>query len=96
MGSGFSKLKKQARQLEAHYGKVREELKSQEVIGSAGAGLVTITLSGDHAMKKIEIKPACVDASDVEALQDLIKAAYDNACKQLSEKQDDSGLQGLI
>jgi len=96
MGSGFSKLKKQAKQLEAHYGKMREELKTQEVIGTAGAGLVTITLSGDHQMKKIEIKPACVDPNDIEALQDLIKAAYDDAFQKLGEKQDTSGFPGLM
>lgn len=91
MGSGFSKLKKQAKQLQADYGKVQEELKSQEVVGSAGNGLVTIVLSGDREMKKIEIKPACVDPSDVEALQDLIKAAYDSASQKLKEQEQSSG-----
>jgi nucleoid-associated protein EbfC len=94
MGSGFSKLKKQAKQFEAQYEKMRDELKQQEAIGTAGGGLVTIVLSGDHAMKKIEIKPACVDPADVEGLQDLIKAAYEDATKKL-EQLSGSPLNGL-
>jgi nucleoid-associated protein EbfC len=84
MGSGFSKLKKQAKQFEAQYEKMQEELKQQQVEGTAGGGLVTIVLSGDHAMKKIAIKPDCVDPKDVEGLQDLIMAAYEAASQKLS------------
>ncbi len=85
MGSGFSKLKKQAKQFEAQYEKMQEDLKLQEFTGAAGGGLVTIILSGDHALKKIEIKPACVDPNDVEGLQDLIKAAFDDANHKLKQ-----------
>ena len=88
MGSGFSKLKKQAKQFEAQYEKMREDLKSQEVTGRAGGGLVTVVLAGDHSMKKIEIKPACVDPTDVEGLQDLIKAAYDEANQKLEKSSE--------
>lgn len=95
MGSGFSKLKKQAKQFEAQYEKMREELKQQEVSGSAGGGLVTIVLSGDHSLKKIEIKPACVDPNDVEGLQDLIRAAYEDAHQKLEQQSSGSSLGGL-
>lgn len=85
MGSGFSKMKKQARQFEAQYEKMREDLKAQEVTGTAGGGLVTVVLAGDHSMKRIDIKPACVDPNDVEGLQDLIKAAFDDANQKLEQ-----------
>lgn len=94
MGSGFSKLKKQAKQFGAQYEKMREELKQQEVLGSAGNGLVTIVLLGDHTLKTIEIKPACVDPNDVEGLQDLIKAAYEDAHQKL-ENSSGNSLNGL-
>lgn len=94
MGSGFSKLKKQAKQFEAQYEKMREELKQQEVSGSAGSGLVTIVLAGDHSLKRIDIKPACVDPNDVEGLQDLIRAAYEDAHQKL-EQPSSSSLGGL-
>jgi nucleoid-associated protein EbfC len=85
MGSGFSKLKKQAKQFEAQYEKIREDLKQQEFMGTSGNGLVTVVLSGDHALKKIDIKPACVDPADIEGLQDLIKAAFDVASQKLEQ-----------
>jgi DNA-binding YbaB/EbfC family protein len=85
MGSGFSKMKKQAKQFEAQYEKMRDELKQQEFTGTAGGGLVTLTLTGDHALKKIDIKPACVDPTDVEGLQDLIKAAFEDANQKLEQ-----------
>jgi DNA-binding YbaB/EbfC family protein len=90
MGSGFSKMKKQAKQFEAQYEKMREDLKQQEVTGTAGGGLVTVILTGDHALKKIDIKPACVDPNDVEGLQDLIKAAFDDANQKLEQASGES------
>ncbi len=88
MGSGFSKLKKQAKQFEAQYEKMREDLKQQEFVGTAGNGLVTLILAGDHSLKKIEIKPACVDPNDVEGLQDLIKAAFEDANQKLEQSSN--------
>ncbi len=65
-----------------------------EVTGSAGNGLVTITLSGDHELKKIKIDKQCVDPEDVEGLELLITSAYKDACEQLS-KDSQAGLGGL-
>ena len=45
MGSGFSKMKKQRKQLEDQFAKMQEELQSTEHKGSAGNGLVEIVLS---------------------------------------------------
>ena len=94
MGSGFSKLKKQAKQFGAQYEKMRDDLKQQEFSGTAGGGLVTIVLCGDHSLKKIEIKPACVDPTDVEGLQDLIKAAFEDANQKL-EQSSGSPMEGF-
>jgi nucleoid-associated protein EbfC len=94
MGSGFSKMKKQAKQFEAQYEKMREELKNVEAVGSAGNGLVTLVLNGEHEMKSLQIKPDCVDKNDVEGLQDLIRAAYAEALQKI-QAQSQQGQQGL-
>ncbi|HSX12250.1 MAG TPA: YbaB/EbfC family nucleoid-associated protein [Rhabdochlamydiaceae bacterium] len=83
MGSGFSKMKKQARAMQEQYAKMREDMKNTEAVGSSGNGLVTVTLNGEKEMKKIQIKPECVDPSDIEGLEDLIKAAYNEASKKI-------------
>lgn len=95
MGSGFAKMKKQARLLEQQYEKKREEMQKVEVTGSAGNGLVTIVLNGEKEMKQIHIKPECVDPKDVEGLQDLIKAAYNEAFAKVAE-QSSLGIPNLF
>ncbi len=87
MGSGYSKMKKQARAFEEQFGKMKQTMKSTEIIGISGNGLVTVTLTGDKEVKGIKIKPECVDPSDVEGLQDLIKAAFEDAHRKLSENE---------
>jgi len=95
MGSGFSKIKKQARLFEQQYEKVREQMQGIEVTGTAGNGLVTVVLNGEKEMKAIYIKPECVDPNDIDGLQDLIKAAYMEAFAKASE-QSQTGLPNLF
>jgi len=86
MGSGFSKMKKQARMMQEQYAKMREEMQNKEVIGTSGNGLVTITLNGERNMKSIKIKPDCIDPEDVEGLEDLICAAYEDAASKIEDE----------
>ncbi|MGE5196053.1 MAG: YbaB/EbfC family nucleoid-associated protein [Anaerolineae bacterium] len=95
MGSGFSKMKKQARVLEEQFEKMREELKSSIFTGSSGNGLVTVVLNGEKELKEIKIKPECIDPNDVEGLQDLIKAALEDAYRKVNDK-DSGGLLDLL
>lgn len=76
-------MKKQARLLEEQYTKARQDMEGREFTGSAGNGLVNIVISGDKEIKSIKIKPECVDISDLEGLEDLIKAAHAEASKKI-------------
>jgi len=86
MGSGFSKMKKQAKLFEQQLETARKELKTKIVTGTSGNGLVVVTVNGEKEMQSITIKPECIDPSDLEGLQDLIKAACENAYQQLGEE----------
>jgi nucleoid-associated protein EbfC len=86
MGSGFSKMKKQARMMQEQMGQMKEALQATLVIGSAGGGLVQVTLNGEKELKKIAIKPEC--ATDIEGLQDLILAAFEDASRKLESAQN--------
>ena len=90
MGSGFSKMKKQARLMQDQFSQIRDNLQKTEVTGSAGAGLVTVTMDGEKSVKKILIKPECVNPSDVEGLQDLIIAALQDASQKLASTHSSS------
>jgi len=85
MGSGFSKMKKQMRMMQDQMSQVKETLKNTLVHGSAGGGLVTLTINGEKDLKKVAIKPDCV--SDIEGLQDLLIAAFEDAAKKLESQQ---------
>jgi len=87
MGSGFSKMKKQARAMQEQYSKMRDDMKNKRVTGVSGNGLVTIVLDGEGKMVDIQIKPECVDPNDIEGLQDLIRAAFEHASSQLNDEK---------
>lgn len=90
MGSGFSKMKKQARMMQEQFGQMQNQLKTTFFEGSAGNGLVSVTLNGEKELQKISIKPECVNPEDVEGLQDLIMAAFEDAASKA--KQSESSL----
>lgn len=91
MGSGFSKQKKQAKMLQQQMMQMQTQMKQTEAVGSAGNGLVTVTLSGERELKSIKIKPECVDPEDIEGLEALIKAAYTDASKKLDAQTPQMG-----
>ncbi len=97
MGTGFSKRKKEARQFQEQLAKMQTDIENAEVTGTAGQGLVTVTLNGNNEIKNLKIKPECVDPEDVEGLEVLIKAAFADASKKLTEQSSKSmgGLGGL-
>ncbi len=79
MGSGFSKMKKQAKLMQQQMSLAKQTLENTTIEGSAGGGLVTVILSGSKELKKIVIRPECVNPNDIEGLQDLILGAFEDA-----------------
>lgn len=86
MGTGFAKKKKEAKALQQQFQQFQTQMKTTEVTGTAGNGLVTVVLNGENDLKQIKIKPECVDPEDVEGLELLIKAAYEDAHKKLKSQ----------
>ena len=95
MGSGYSKMKKQAKQFQDQLSKMQEEMQNLEVSGSSGNGLVQITLSGEKEIKNITINPECEDPEDVEGLQDLIQVAFNDAASKIQDNSPTSMLDSL-
>lgn len=92
MGSGFSKMKKQARLMQEQLSQAKNKMETTLVEGKAGNGLVVVTLNGSKELKKIQINPEC--ATDVEGLQDLILGAFEDAYKKLESQNQMPGLPG--
>lgn len=98
MGSGFAKQKKQAKMFQAQLSQMQDQLtdklEKMEIEGSSGNGLVQVTLSGSYEMKRISIKPDCVDPQDIEGLEILIKAAYNDAQAKVKAQTESSSMAG--
>ncbi len=72
-------LMKQAQQLQSRMEEAQKELEDLEVSGSAGGGLVTVTVTGKGALKRVKIDPSLATPDEVEILEDLVVAAANDA-----------------
>ena len=85
----MKKLMKQMQQAQAAAGKIQENLAAQTVEGSA-SGLVTVTMNGHGKVMGLKIKPEAVDPGDVEALEDLLLVALQDAGAKADALQQDA------
>ncbi len=85
---------KQASQMQQKMEEMQAKLASMEVEGSAGAGMVSVTLNGKGEMRAICIDPKLVTDGDADMLQDLIVAAHTDA-KRKAESFSQEEMQKL-
>jgi DNA-binding YbaB/EbfC family protein len=79
-------LMKQASQMQSKMEEMQSTLEAMNIEGAAGAGMVTVVLSGKGDMRSITIDPKLADPEDMEMLQDLIVAACADARKKLDAR----------
>ncbi|MGH6973756.1 MAG: YbaB/EbfC family nucleoid-associated protein [Stellaceae bacterium] len=84
--NNLGQMLKQAQQMQARMQEMQERLAAVEVIGTSGGGMVTVTLSGKGDVKKIKLDKSIVDPNEVEVLEDLVVAAFNDA-KNRVERQ---------
>ena len=75
---GLAGLMKQAQQMQENMKKAQEELARTEVEGQSGAGLVKVTMTCKHVVKKVAIDPSLL-TEDKDMLEDLVMAAVNDA-----------------
>lgn len=81
----MKKMLRQAQKMQAQLNAAQEEIKTLTYEGSAGGGMVKVTVSGEMEVKQVEISPAVVDPSDIEMLQDMVMAATNDALRGMNE-----------
>jgi len=82
MKGGLGNIMKQAQAMQENMQKAQQELADVEVQGQSGGGLVQITMSCRHDVRRVKIDPELV-GDDVEVLEDLIAAAFNDALKKV-------------
>lgn len=88
MKGSMGNIMKQAQQMQENFQKAREEIANMEVTGESGAGLVRITMTGQHDVKRVEIDPSII-TDDKEMLEDLIAAAVNDANRRVEKTTQD-------
>lgn len=84
MKAGLGNIMKQAQQMQENLKKVQEEIAQTVVTGESGAGLVKVTMTGKHDIKKVQIDKSLI-GDDIEMLEDLIAAAVNDANRRIEK-----------
>jgi DNA-binding YbaB/EbfC family protein len=75
-------LMKQAQQMQSKMQQMQEDLANAEVKGEAGAGLVSVVMTGRHDVKRVQIDQSLL-SEDKEMLEDLLAAAVNDAVRKV-------------
>lgn len=100
MKGGLGNMMKQAQKLQEDMKKAQEELKHLEVTGSAGGGMVSITMTGRYEVKRVELDDSLME-DDKDMIEDLVAAAMNDAVRKVEETTQErfsglaSGMGGL-
>jgi len=86
----IQRLMKQAQEMQKKMQEEQERLSNTEIEGISGGGMVKIVMNGKMAVKKISIDKSIVDPEDVEVLEDLVLAAFNDAKDKIDAKMEDS------
>lgn len=82
MKGGLGGLMKQAQQMQENMRKMQEQLAQTEVEGQAGAGMVKVTMTCRHDVRRVEIDPSLL-SEDKDMLEDLVAAAMNDAVRKV-------------
>jgi nucleoid-associated protein EbfC len=75
----LGQMMKQAQQMQAKMAEMQAQLETVEMTGAAGGGLVQVTVGGKGNLRKIKLDKSLMDPNEVEVLEDLIVAAFNEA-----------------
>jgi nucleoid-associated protein EbfC len=92
----MNKMMKQVAKMQNELAKAQEQLGAEEVEGTAGGGLVKVTVTGKGEFTSVKIDPSAFDPDDPSLLEDLVLAAINDANRAQGELAAErlSGLTG--
>ncbi len=94
---GLGDLMKQAQAMQEQMETMRREIAEITVVGESGAGLVRVTMHGDHRVQRVELDPSLTN-EETQVVEDLIAAACNDAVRKVQSAHSDkmsSMAQGL-
>lgn len=85
----FGDIMKQAQQLQARFQEAQEKVKAVEAEGQSGGGMVRVTLNGNGLATAVKIDPSLIDPKDAGLLEDLLRAAINDARAKVDARVSD-------
>lgn len=82
---GLGNMMKQAQQMQEKMQAMQEEVANMEITGESGAGMVKVTMTGRHDVKRVQIDDSLM-SDDKEILEDLIAAAINDAVRKVESE----------
>lgn len=83
MNQNLGNLMKEAQKMQQRMQEAQKQLSELKVTGESGGGMVTVKMNGQHDTTEVKIKPSLLD--DVELLEDLIAAAFNDAVRKIEK-----------
>lgn len=87
--ANMQKMMKEMQKMQRDMARLQEELSQTPVEGTAGGGVVKVTVNGSNQVLAVELAPEVVDPDDIEMLQDLIVAAANEAMTNASKMAEE-------
>ena len=87
LGFDLGSMMEMAQNMQEQMAEAQQQLAATEVVGSAGGGLVTVTLNGHLHLRGVHVDPSAADPDDDSMLEDLILAAWQDAHDQVARLQ---------
>ncbi len=88
MKGGIGNLMKQAQQMQEKMQRMQEEVAKMEVQGESGGGMVKVSMTGKHEVRRIMLDDSLM-TDDKEMLEDLIAAAINDAVRRVEVNQQE-------
>lgn len=85
---GMGNLMKQAQKMQEEMAKAQDKLAEAEITGEAGAGLVKVTMTGRHDVKRVELDDSIME-EDKEMVEDLLAAAVNDAVRKIEQNNQE-------
>ena len=82
-------LMKQAQAMQERMKQAQDKLGQEEREGTSGGGLVKVTLNGRNEMKKISISPDLINKDEIDVLEDMVMAAFNDAHQKIDQMQEE-------
>lgn len=89
MKGGLAGIMKQAQQMQENMKKMQDQLANIEVEGQSGAGMVKVTMTCRHDVRKVKIDDSLL-SDEKDMLEDLVAAAMNDAVRKVESKTQET------